>query len=68
MKAPRIAFNKDALLTFLLGHGEKLIAVMFGLAACALAWGGVSALRNMRPTSEQQPEAIVADAPSTSRR
>jgi hypothetical protein len=65
MKAPRIAFNKDALLTFLLGHGEKLIAVMFGLAACALAWGGVSALRNMRPTSEQQPEAIVADAATT---
>ena len=65
MKAPRIAFNKDALLTFLLVHGEKLIAVMVGLAACALAWGGVSALRNMRPTSEQQPEAIVADAATT---
>ena len=65
MKAPRIAFNKDALLTFLLVHGEKLIAVMVGLAACALAWGGMSALRNMRPTSEQQPEAIVADAATT---
>lgn len=65
MKAPRIAFNKDALLTFLLVHGEKVIAVMVGLAACALAWGGVSALRNMRPTSEQQPEAIVADAATT---
>ena len=65
MKAPRIAFNKDALLTFLLGHGEKLVAVMVGLVACALVWGGVSALRNMRPTPEQQPEAIVADAATT---
>jgi len=62
MKAPRIAFNKDALLTFLLGHGEKLVAAMVGLAACALVWGGVSAYRNMQPTKEQQPLAIGEEA------
>lgn len=65
MKAPRIAFSKDALLTFLLQHGEKLIAAVVGLAACALALSGVSALRSMRPTAEQQPEAIIADAAVT---
>jgi len=65
VKAPRIAFNKDALLTFLLQHGEKMIAAVVGLAACALALNGVSALRSMRPTAEQQPEAIIADAAVT---
>lgn len=67
MKAPRIAFNKDALLTFLLQHGEKIIATVVGLAACALALSGVSALRSMRPTVKQQPEAIIADATVTAR-
>lgn len=65
MKAPRIALNKDAVLSFLLQHGEKLVAAMVGLAACMLAWGGVGALRNMRPTVEQQPQAIIADAATT---
>ena len=65
MRAPRIAFNKDALLTFLLDHGEKVVAVMVGLAACALAWGGVSAYRTMQPTSEQQPLEIIKEADRT---
>jgi hypothetical protein len=65
MKPPRIAFDKDALLSFLLQHGEKVVAAVVGLAACGLAWGGVGALRNMRPTAEQQPQAIIADAATT---
>ena len=66
MKAPRISFSKDAVLSFLLLHGEKVVAAMVGLAACGLAWGGVSALRTMRPTKEQQPQAIIDDAAKTS--
>jgi hypothetical protein len=65
MKTPRIAFNKDALLSFLLSHGEKIIAAMVGLLACGLAWGGLSAMRTMRPSQEQQPQAIIADAATT---
>jgi hypothetical protein len=65
MKAPRVAFNKDALATFVLRHGEKVLAAIVGLAGCALVWGGISALRNMRPTSEQQPQAIITDAATT---
>ena len=65
MKAPRVAFNKDALLAFVLNHGEKVIAGIVGLAACALAWGGMTAVRTMRPTAEQQPQAIIADAATT---
>ena len=66
MKAPKVAFNKDAILSFLLRHGEKVVAGMVGVAACALAWGGVAALRNLRPTPDQQPQAIIADAATTS--
>ena len=65
MKVPRIAFSKDALLSFLLLHGEKVVAAMVGLAACALAWGGIGALRTMRPKPEQLPQAIIADAATT---
>jgi len=65
MKAPRIAFSKDALLSFLLRHGEKVVAAMVGLAACGLAWGGIGVLRTMRPKPEQLPQAIIADAATT---
>jgi hypothetical protein len=67
MKAPRIAFNKDAVLTFLLLHGEKIVVGMVALAACGLAWGGVSALRGMQPTREQQPDSLVAEAAATAK-
>jgi hypothetical protein len=66
MKPPKVAINKDALLAFVLGHGEKVIAALVGVSACAMIWGGVSALRSMRPTSEQEPKAIIADAATTS--
>jgi hypothetical protein len=65
MKAPKVAINKDALLTFVLRHGEKVIAALVGVVACAMIWGGVSALRTMRPSSEQEPQAIIADAATT---
>ena len=56
MKVPQIAFNKDAILSFLLNHVEKVGGVVIGLAACGLAWGGVASLRNMRPSEQQQPQ------------
>ena len=62
MKTPRINFNKDALLDFLLAHGEKVVAVVIGLAACGLAWEGVSAFLGMGPSPQQQPEAILDEA------
>ena len=67
MKAPRIAFDKDAILSFLLSHGEKVIAALVGIAALALAWGGLGAMRSLRPTAEQQPQAIIADADTTAK-
>lgn len=67
MKAPRFAFDKDALLTVLLSHGEKFVVGIVGLAACALAWGGVSALVRMRPVLSQRPESIVAQAAATAK-
>ena len=65
MKKPRIALNKDAILEFFVRHGEKLVVGLFGLFACTLAWGGVEALRSMRPTLEQRPESIVEQSKST---
>jgi hypothetical protein len=65
MKKPRISFNKQSIVAFLVNHGEKLVAGLFALFACTLAWGGVEALRSMRPTQEQRPEAIVEQSKST---
>ena len=65
MKVPQIAFNKDAILSFLLNHVEKVGGVVIGLAACGLAWGGVASLRNMRPSEQQQPQKIIEKAAET---
>lgn len=65
MKKPKISLNKQSLTAFAVGHGEKVLAAIIALAACGLALGGVSALRTMRPTDEQQPEAIIDDATKT---
>ena len=62
MKKPKISFNKDAVLGFLLRNVEKMLAAAIGLFACTLAWGGVDALRSMRPSGEQTPQKIKEDA------
>lgn len=67
MKAPRIGFSKDAALAFLLQHGEKIAAATVGLAALAIAWSGIGAMRRLKPTDEQQPQAIIADSETTSK-
>jgi hypothetical protein len=67
MKPPRVSFDKDKVLEFLLAHGDKFVVGMVALGACGLAWGGVSAVRTMRPSQQQQPDAIVADAALTAK-
>jgi len=62
MKMPKVSFNKAALLAFLMLHGEKLVAAVLGLVACSLVWGGIGAIRSLRPSAKQEPQAIVADA------
>lgn len=62
MKMPKVAFNKAALLTFLLRHGEKVVAAMVGLMACGLVWGGIGAINDLRPSAKQEPQAILAAA------
>jgi len=66
MKMPKFAVNKAAILSFFLSHGEKIIAAMIGLAACGLVWGGIGTIRNLRPSSKQEPQAIVAGAAAAS--
>jgi hypothetical protein len=65
MKKPKISFNKDAILDFLLRNVEKMVAAAIGLFACTLAWGGVDALRSMRPKQDQRPQTIVEQAKVT---
>jgi len=59
MKKPKVSFNKDAVLGFLLRNVEKILTAVIGLFACTLAWGGVDALRSMRPSGEQMPQKII---------
>lgn len=62
MKRPSISFNKDALLDFLLKHGEKFVAAVVGLAAVWLAWSGINALRLESVRPNQLPQAIQTGA------
>jgi hypothetical protein len=62
MKRPSISFNKDALLDFLLRHGEKFIAAGLGLGAVWLAWSGITAVRLESVRTNQLPSAIQAGA------
>jgi hypothetical protein len=66
MKLAKPALNKDALLRFFVEHGEKVGVGLIGLMSLALAWGGISSLRAMRPSEEQQPQAIVKEAAEAS--
>lgn len=62
MKAPSIGIDKDAILDFLLGHGEKVVGAIVGLGAIWLAWGGIDALQSKSVRPEQRPDAILAKA------
>lgn len=66
MKLAKPSFNKDSLLQFFVDHGEKLGVGLIGLASLALAWGGISSLRAMRPSEEQEPQAIIKEAAEAS--
>ena len=62
MKRPSISFDKDALLDFLLRHGEKFVVAALGLGALWLAWGGINALRLESVRPNQLPSAIQTGA------
>jgi hypothetical protein len=62
MKAPSIGIDKEAVLDFLLGHGEKVVGAVVGLGALWLAWGGIDALQSKSVKPDQRPEAILARA------
>lgn len=62
MKRPSISFDKDAIIGFLLAHGEKIGVAIVAALACGLVWGGVSAARTKAATREQQPAVIEEQA------
>jgi hypothetical protein len=62
MKRPSVTFDKDAILAFLLAHGEKIGVAAVAVIACGLAWGGVNAARTQAATRAQQPKAIEDSA------
>lgn len=62
MKRPSVTFDKDAILAFLLTHGEKIGVAAVAVIACGLAWGGVNAARTQAATRAQQPKAIEDQA------
>jgi hypothetical protein len=62
MKRPSISFDKEAIVDFLLRHGEKLLVAVIGLSALGLAWGGVDAVRSKSVSPQQRPEALARQA------
>ena len=62
MKRPSISFDKDAIVEFLLAHGEKIGVAVVAALACGLVWGGVSAARSKTASREQQPAVIEEQA------
>jgi hypothetical protein len=58
MKRPSLKFDKDAILGFLLNHGEKFVVGLIGLIGLGLAWNGVNALRLKSVSSDQTPAAV----------
>jgi hypothetical protein len=57
MKLPGV--NKDAILDYLLRHGEKFVVTLVGIGALYLAWCGIDAVRSKSVSADQQPEAIL---------
>lgn len=62
MKRPSISLDKDAVVQFLLDHGEKIGVGIVAILACLLAWGGVSAIQTKSAGKEQQPAVIEEQA------
>lgn len=62
MKRPSISFNKEAIVDFLLRHGEKFLVAVIGLSALGLAWGGIDAVRSKSASTQQRPETILRQA------
>lgn len=62
MKRPSISFNQEAIVDFLLRHGEKFVVSVIGLAALGLAWGGIDAVRSKSASAQQRPETILRQA------
>lgn len=62
MKRPSIRFDKEAVIDFLLRHGEKFVVAVIALAALGLAWGGVDAIQSKSASEQQSPRAIERTA------
>ena len=67
MKRPSISFNQEAIVDFLLRHGEKFLVAVIGLAALGLAWGGIDAVRSKSASTQQRPDAILRQAEEAAR-
>jgi len=65
MKRPSIRLDKEAIVDYLLRHGEKLLVAVIGLAALGLAWGGLDALRSQSAPAAQSPKALQDSANQT---
>lgn len=58
MKLPGLSFNKDAVLGWLLRHGEKVVVAVAALGALGLVWGGIDAIRSRSVPASSTPQAI----------
>jgi len=65
MKRPSISFNKEAIVDFLLKHGEKIVVALVAALACGMVWGGINAVRTKPVAKEQLPVAIARKADQT---
>lgn len=63
MKMPSL--SKDAMLGFLLQHGEKIVVAAVAALAMGLAWGGINAVRFESVTPDKRPEALANHATRT---
>lgn len=63
MKLPNL--SKDAVIDFLLRHGEKIVVAMIAVLAMGLAWGGIDALRTQAVNAERRPDALSSRAKRT---
>ncbi|MFM8291102.1 MAG: hypothetical protein ACKOC4_05300 [Planctomycetia bacterium] len=62
MKRPNISLDKEAVVDFLLRHGEKFVVGVIAMAALGLAWGGVDAIQSKSATEQQSPRTIERSA------